>query len=82
MLQFLLNRLREPSSWRGVILLLTALGVHIRPELGEAIIALGMALAGGVAVVTPDAGVQRQSAAVPDDSAPDQPQAGRNVLDL
>lgn len=52
--RYFLSRLKEPSTWRGIIGLLTALGVYIKPEIGEAIIALGMALAGGVAVLTPD----------------------------
>lgn len=51
---FFISRLREPSTWRGFILLATALGVSISPELSEAIVALGLAFAGGVAVVTPD----------------------------
>jgi hypothetical protein len=52
--RYLLARLREPSTWRGLILLCTALGWAIRPELAEAIVALGLALAGGVGVVAPD----------------------------
>jgi hypothetical protein len=47
-------RLREPSTWRGIILILTAVGVPIAPQMGEAIICVGLALAGGVGVVTPD----------------------------
>jgi hypothetical protein len=54
MLQFFLNRLREPSTWRGIIMLATALGMAIKPDLAEAIITLGIALSGGVAVATPD----------------------------
>jgi hypothetical protein len=54
MINFLLNRLKEPSTWRGLILLATALGLHIKPELSEAIIVLGLALAGGLGTVTPD----------------------------
>ncbi len=52
--RYLLARLREPSTWRGLILLATALGYAIRPDLAEAIIAMGVALAGGVGVVAPD----------------------------
>lgn len=52
--RYLLARLREPSTWRGLILLATALGYAIRPDLAEAIIALGIALAGGVGVVAPE----------------------------
>ncbi len=51
-MSWLLQRLREPSTWRGLIWLLTALGISIRPELWEQITAVGMALAGllGVAL--------------------------------
>jgi len=51
---YLLSRLREPSTWRGLFLLLTALGVQIRPDLWEAIVTVGLALVGAVGVVTPD----------------------------
>lgn len=51
---YFLARLKEPSTWRGIVLLISALGVAMKPELAEAIIALGLALAGGVAAVSPD----------------------------
>lgn len=54
LLRYALARLREPSTWRGLILLATAMGWAIRPDLAEAIVALGIALAGGVGVVAPD----------------------------
>jgi hypothetical protein len=47
-------RLREPSTWRGLILILTAAGVPIAPAMSEVIICVGLAMAGGVGVVTPD----------------------------
>lgn len=49
-----LARLHEPSTWRGLIGLATAFGATIRPDVAEAIIALGIALIGGVNVVTPE----------------------------
>ena len=51
---YLINRLREPSTWRGIVLLATALGVPLHPELQEAIIATGLATAGLIGVVTQD----------------------------
>ena len=54
MRDYFLARLREPSTWRGIIFVLSALGVAIRPDLAEAIITLGVALAGGVAIAAPD----------------------------
>jgi len=54
MKDYLLERAKEPSSWRGLMLLLTAIGIPVAPELAEAIIAVGLALAGLVGVATPD----------------------------
>lgn len=38
--------LREPSTWRGIVWLLTATGLALNPEQQEALIVAGMALAG------------------------------------
>lgn len=51
---YILERAKEPSTWRGLILVLTALGVPLAPALSEAIITAGLAIAGLVGVVTPD----------------------------
>lgn len=51
---YVLNRLREPSTWRGFLALLTAVGVTLNPEQQTAVIALGMALIGAVGVFLPD----------------------------
>lgn len=50
--QYLLDRLKEPSTWRGLILLATALGVPISTDAAEYVIAIGIAGAGLVGVVT------------------------------
>jgi hypothetical protein len=49
---YILDRLREPSTWRGITLLLTALGVPLAPALSEAIVSAGLAVAGLIGVVT------------------------------
>ena len=54
MKQYILERLKEPSTWRGIILILTAAGVPIAPEMQTAIISAGLALAGLIGVATPD----------------------------
>ena len=54
MKDYMLSRLREPSTWRGFIMLLTALGVALDAAQTEAVIALGMALVGAVGVFLPD----------------------------
>jgi hypothetical protein len=53
-MNYLVARMKEASTWRGLILMLTALGVSISPELGEAIVTVGLALAGGIGIVVPD----------------------------
>ena len=54
MKQYLVERMKEPSTWRGIILLLTAAGVPIAPELQTVIISTGLGLAGLVGAITPD----------------------------
>lgn len=54
MKQYLIDRAKEASTWRGIIMLLTAVGVPVAPEMANAIVSVGLALAGLVGVVTPD----------------------------
>lgn len=54
-LRFLGKRLREASTLRGILLLLTSAGVYLSPEQQEAIIAIGLGLAGLIGVLFPDA---------------------------
>jgi len=54
MKQYILDRAREPSTWRGAILFLTAIGVPIAPQLAEAIVTAGLGLAGLIGILTPD----------------------------
>ena len=51
---YLLARLKEASTWRGIALLLTAFGVQVAPEVQDAIISVGIAVAGAVGVLFPD----------------------------
>lgn len=53
-MQYIINRLKEASTWRGIAMLLTAFGLHIAPELQEAVIATGVSAAGLIGVVFPD----------------------------
>lgn len=52
--RFVMARLKEASTYRGLMLILTGLGVAIRPEVGEAIAACGMAAAGLLGAILPD----------------------------
>lgn len=51
---FILERAKEASTWRGIILFLTAIGVPVAPALADSIITFGLGLAGLVGVVTAD----------------------------
>ncbi|MFC5353566.1 hypothetical protein [Azospirillum himalayense] len=45
-MKYFLDRLSEPSTWRGFVLIATALGLKLAPDMQEAIIAAGVAVAG------------------------------------
>ena len=53
-MNWLLERLKEENTWRGLVLLATAAGVKLDPERGEAIIALGLAIVGFINVMRKD----------------------------
>lgn len=53
-IQYILERLKEPSTWRGIIQLLTAAGLVIEPELALQIITAGVTIVGIIGVVTKD----------------------------
>ena len=55
MKDFLLARLHEASTWRGLVALLTAVGVVLTPEQTEAVVAAGLAVIGALGVFLPDA---------------------------
>jgi hypothetical protein len=46
----LLDKLSENSTWRGLILLVTAVGVKLDPAQAESIVALGLAAVGVINV--------------------------------
>ena len=47
----ILDSLSQNSTWRGLILLATAAGVHMEPELQNQIVATGLGLVGLINVV-------------------------------
>lgn len=53
-MNWLLRRLCEPSTWRGLVWLATVAGLSLRPDQAEAIVAAGMALAGLLGVFLSD----------------------------
>jgi hypothetical protein len=54
MLDFILERGKEASTWRGLVALVTAAGITISPELTEAIIAVGLGIIGLIGVLAKD----------------------------
>ena len=50
-MNYILARLKEPSTWRGLFALLTAVGLKLHPEMQEAILTTGLALIGMINVV-------------------------------
>lgn len=53
-MNWMLRRLREPSTWRGLVWLATVAGLSLRPEQAEAIVTVGMALTGLLGVFLSD----------------------------
>ncbi len=45
-ISYILDRAAESSSWRGAILVATALGLRLEPELQNQIVAAGLGLVG------------------------------------
>lgn len=54
MLQFILDRLKERSTWAGLVAVATAAGVSLSPDLQEAIAVTGMSVAGLIMILTKD----------------------------
>ena len=57
MKKYIKARLKEPSTWRGLCLILTACGVAVSPQQMEAIMFVGLLIAGGLGAAVPDNGV-------------------------
>lgn len=51
-MKYLLDRLRERSTWEGLVAVVVGLGLQMQPELAEAMIALGISLVGLIRVLT------------------------------
>lgn len=52
--QFFVERAKEASTWRGVILVLTALGLELTPQTENIILQLGLLIAGSLGIFTKD----------------------------
>jgi len=54
MKSYLLARAKEPSTWRGALMFLTAIGIPIAPQMAEAIVSTGLAIVGLIGIIAPD----------------------------
>ena len=61
-LQYILDRLTEASTWRGIILMATAVGINISPDMQTAIVSAGLAAAGLVGIITKDIAAKKTTA--------------------
>ena len=50
----IIERFREPSTWRGLALAATAFGIYLSPEQIEAIITVGLLITGALGIGTSD----------------------------
>jgi len=50
-LDWMLARLAEPSTWRGLTAVLAAVGVAVRPDLWQEITTAGIAIAGAIEII-------------------------------
>lgn len=46
--------INEPSTWRGIVYLLTAVGIQISPELQGAIVTAGLSVAAAIGIFIKD----------------------------
>lgn len=54
MFKFIFSRLAEPSTWRGIVALVTAAGIALSPEQVAAITSAGLAVVGIIGAFFPD----------------------------
>ena len=53
-MDYIIARLKEASTWRGMVAIATSLGVVLSPDMIEAIVAAGLALIGIIGAFWPD----------------------------
>ena len=51
---YVLARAKEPSTWRGIVLVATACELALSPIQSEAVVVIGLALAGLIGAIFPD----------------------------
>ena len=53
-LEYLKERLSEASTWRGLVALISAMGITLSPDQSAAIVAAGLAIIGMIGALTSD----------------------------
>lgn len=56
MASYLVCRMAEGSTWRGLIMIAAAFGAKVSPDQAEAIVLVGLGLAGVIGAAFPDGG--------------------------
>jgi len=51
---YMSERLKEASTWRGIVAILAALGIGVTPDQADAIVATGLATIGALGAFFPD----------------------------
>jgi hypothetical protein len=47
----IIEKLKEPSTWRGIVVFLTVFGIKIRPELTDAIVTAGASACAAIEII-------------------------------
>ena len=53
-LQYIRAQLGEASTWRGLVVVATALGARLSPDQVDAVVVVGLGLSGLIGVMLPD----------------------------
>ena len=64
-MNFIVSRLKEASTWRGILAIITACGITVSPEQSDAIVATGLALIGVVGAFFPDKAAETAAPTTP-----------------
>ncbi len=53
-IRYILSRLKEASTWRGLTLIGTSAGIILSPDQTEAVVAVGLGISGLIGATFPD----------------------------
>lgn len=53
-LKYIRAQLGEASTWRGLVVVATALGARLSPDQADAVVVVGLGLSGLIGVILPD----------------------------